>query len=1036
MSPPRESPNRYLASRKAIHDLIDLLARTPDAKERAGHIDELCKRLQAGSWPAVWSLLSDDVLFDARLNGTVPPVARLVRLVRLAEEKGPAAGTSYVAQIPGLLIGLSPERVRALLTHIPPAMRGQLFDKDPGLRPQLSTMDHVRYLVERLRYPMTAPERNALLQELASRMSAVTDDQIWALIPAEIALRDPVWSLTPSQQRFKTLLSRVLAAHARERPSLIPVLVSELLTMPNADANAVLRTVPYEIFAVMHDLNPAVLQRRPITDRFEYLCRRLGEESTRGRERALAEELAALLTAPGADRFLASLPDSIADVEPIWSNLPANNRLAILARKLATHGSSAHEALIEEIERVLTDTREAELPTLLIRVPESILPTLAARNPSLRPLLPIEVHIVYLIDQLTRPRRRENTDDLLTELHDRLMGCAEQNIWRRLPDALLDKDTIRALAPPAIHVAFLARRLKASLRPVAGSVIEELQSVLQPLMGDELVSLLRSVPPNVVFTLHQYDPSLRRRLPPVARVEYLAQCLLDEAAISDRRALVAELLECIRDGGSSLWRHVPDGLIIDGELWAQVPARRRMTALVNLLHQPGPIDPEHSVRLMESALQDANAAEREAMIAMVPPAVQGHYRLVRFTLPPADQVDQLWPLLLTHGDQAWQWLSWQAKILCVYRIVKHDDSLERVRTVVEDDPRVQLALAVLLHRDGPRLRPANFRAIHARFQEHIVDLAWCSTDRVEMWPLLPRCLPRLLPYCEGKYFAATRPDRPQRATSAYCPRARGPCDVLNADRTPESYPQRRYGARLYPELWLDWRHWSLQELLGATNTAPALPDLRIPQEYTLRLAGWINRLNEIRARLQCTQCTTIMVPNMRYSMNLAAYNMTVASCPRRCDSNCNVYFNHCWACRYIIDSRESRIYHEDRHLCIKCGSGPQQSSKYTQGDICPNCGGEHLTPHLRRYRVYCCKVCSQEITLPPPHCMTGPRAGMRSGWGSEWADYADEPIRSGGSPPADSSVSGDELYYSTFVDDWAEYEEAAVEYYRENDLGA
>jgi hypothetical protein len=127
------------------------------------------------------------------------------------------------------------------------------------------------------------------------------------------------------------------------------------------------------------------------------------------------------------------------------------------------------------------------------------------------------------------------------------------------------------------------------------------------------------------------------------------------------------------------------------------------------------------------------------------------------------------------------------------------------------------------------------------------------------------------------------------------------------------------GSRLYPNLKLEWRDWSLAELMSWSGVQPEAEGVK-KAEYVTRLCGWVNRLEEIRERLRCSMCNETLRPNMEYAKNLARYNVTVASCPRGHDQG--VYFNHCWHCKRIIDSRESRERVEGYYVCCWCGSGP------------------------------------------------------------------------------------------------------------------
>jgi hypothetical protein len=159
---------------------------------------------------------------------------------------------------------------------------------------------------------------------------------------------------------------------------------------------------------------------------------------------------------------------------------------------------------------------------------------------------------------------------------------------------------------------------------------------------------------------------------------------------------------------------------------------------------------------------------------------------------------------------------------------------------------------------------------------------------------------------------------------------------------------------------------------------PSLPGLSESSRYVPQLAGWVNRLGEIRGRLRCRKCQEFMRPEREYAKFLARYHTTVVSCPNGRDHDSHVYLNHCWACERIIDSRESPFQVEGLHLCIACGSGPEESSAFTQADICPKCGmRDSMTHDSETSRYWICANCRHKIRLPANEMLTGPRARAR-----------------------------------------------------------
>lgn len=352
---------------------------------------------------------------------------------------------------------------------------------------------------------------------------------------------------------------------------------------------------------------------------------------------------------------------------------------------------------------------------------------------------------------------------------------------------------------------------------------------------------------------------------------------------------------------------------------------------------------------------------------------------VFFGLPPAYQVAMLW----NHRDskllEIWPELSTATKILCIYRAMQEGENL-LLDIATEPDPVVKFGLGVLWMSDKPsEIKRKGFERLHDLLQNHIVSAAWDFESKLDFSPLIPDCSFSKVRYCEGKKWIRPKLDAHSNKTeetieTVYCPRLRGECEARDG--------QNLIGVdeiSLSSGSWtkaienLPWQNWSLFELMNAAEVQPYPVDgLKDSNEYVNRLAGWINRLIEIRERLQCSKCKEFMYPNMDYSKNLAAYMSTVVSCKHGDEHDKGIYLNHCWACEsQIIDSRESKIRIGKYYLCIACGSGPQDKSiRYTQGDVCPHCGLILLNDGGRS-RNFNCTECGHTFVTPPTHKLTG-----------------------------------------------------------------
>ncbi|BAZ21837.1 hypothetical protein NIES4073_27150 [Kalymmatonema gypsitolerans NIES-4073] len=369
--------------------------------------------------------------------------------------------------------------------------------------------------------------------------------------------------------------------------------------------------------------------------------------------------------------------------------------------------------------------------------------------------------------------------------------------------------------------------------------------------------------------------------------------------------------------------------------------------------------------------------ERPLFLAKLPVSLKRHQAV--FSLLTLHEQIELAHYSLEIGlVKLWQMLSPQAKKMCIHRAAKESENLSTILTTLknlqhnnpENNLLVKCALKLLWTKEHPERGNEVFQQVDELLTQYVIEQAKSSTEFLELDPLLPYCQPTevSVKYCEGKLW------KTKEGTCAYCPRTRKRCELFEPNKRGNSNSDL-YGARIYAECSQDWRNWSLLELFKVAGIEPSLPGLKIPEDYVPKLAGWVNRINEIRSRLKCSVCKEIMPHNIEYAKFTAQFRVTVFSCKHGSGHDYNIYLNECWGCGEIIDSRESKYQSpEDKYyICIHCGSGTQHSNNYTQGDICPKCGtlGMEVNKWNNRYRK--CHSCNHLIKLPDEKKLTGPK---------------------------------------------------------------
>lgn len=326
----------------------------------------------------------------------------------------------------------------------------------------------------------------------------------------------------------------------------------------------------------------------------------------------------------------------------------------------------------------------------------------------------------------------------------------------------------------------------------------------------------------------------------------------------------------------------------------------------------------------------------------------------------------------------WRAISWEAQIMAIFKLSKEDleyGFLREYKKEIVNNKLVYAACKILFAKNITN-KYKEFMDAHDLIQEYVVERAWDLDHKINLDVIIPRCEgQKSLVY--GRYCDCKPWNRKIKMDdeinvveeeTIYCPYKRKEVSQVG---------YREVGgtpcAKLKPDIHKAWNEWSFKELIFKSGIMPVLDTRTMYYEYTNKVSGWVNRLNEIRERLRCSKCNKVCKPNYKYSKNLAKFNTTVITC---IDAHSgenhdkNVYLNQCWNCQGIIDSRESKIKVEDYYLCIKCGAGPQYPKEYTVGSICPKCGSANMeiselytNEYYKKSTHYECKDCNHIIDI-------------------------------------------------------------------------
>jgi len=560
-------------------------------------------------------------------------------------------------------------------------------------------------------------------------------------------------------------------------------------------------------------------------------------------------------------------------------------------------------------------------------------------EPVICEFLPSKLRIPLIVEQFFQTEDGLSRGKLLDELAQRLQQSSRVE-WDTIPLTMLLSDKIWPLIPQQVSVTVVLREV-------------EQESACSLATFERVVHLLNTLPTSYSHGWYSYQEKNQ-----VSRTDLIGQ--------------------------------LPDWIKLNKSVFPHLTVKEQVSVLVKQLESEDKIQDSTIHRLAE-ILASVSPEKLPDFLKQIPAASKQHEALFRF-FEPVEQVDLVWSALTKGSITEWSKLSWQAKVLCIYRATKEDIRLLQVEKLIEEHPLVEGVLTLLRAKYNSHLKNSAFHSAHTLFQDYVIQQAWQSKDPLKLTPLLPPCksikhIVAHLEYCEATPWDVNKDGK---NLLSYCPRlGNAQCDVPRLEANPER----------------DWQNWSLSEFITSTGIDPILREMHFSSagHYVTKLAGWVNRLNEIRSRLRCSHCQEIMMGILPYAKNLARYNSTVFSCQRgeghdRSEGHDRgVYLSHCWACwginpkTPIIDSREGSVCVESDeidprtgnvksyYLCIFCGSGPPKSTWFTQGDYCPKC----KTPQMVRLSqqpankksagVMRCRACRHRIELPRAKDFTEPK---------------------------------------------------------------
>lgn len=232
------------------------------------------------------------------------------------------------------------------------------------------------------------------------------------------------------------------------------------------------------------------------------------------------------------------------------------------------------------------------------------------------------------------------------------------------------------------------------------------------------------------------------------------------------------------------------------------------------------------------------------------------------------------------------------------------------------------------------------------------------SKNLDMTPFLPGCPRKEMEYdseygsyiyhCDGNWW----PNKDFNTNRVYCYRMR---------RNGDNYICNIENAHIFPDCNRPYKKWSLLELMVCAGTDKLYYSnyKNMLPNYIIRISGMINWYNSLRKRLYCSVCKEPLIFKFeKGNKKSSVYPRVSADCGHGQEHDHDIYFNYCYNCGAVIDSRESKFKsptcsNPNMFLCIQCGS--------PDWNICPKCRSHNMKAVGESNKVRECLDCGHRI---------------------------------------------------------------------------
>jgi cold shock CspA family protein len=196
---------------------------------------------------------------------------------------------------------------------------------------------------------------------------------------------------------------------------------------------------------------------------------------------------------------------------------------------------------------------------------------------------------------------------------------------------------------------------------------EEINATIEGASVQVVEKIWESIPSELYVDV----PEQRKRFNLKIHARCLVKLIFDAKDDQSKNIFLMELRERLQEANKDeSWEIIPDEILMSEQVWPIAPQKHRVRVLVNKLEKNDKENNKEIIGKIAQTIAEASRSEHPTLLSEIPEWLKENEAFFPFKTP-LEQVNLVWNSIEDGlWSLAWPRLSKEAKIICVYRVLK------------------------------------------------------------------------------------------------------------------------------------------------------------------------------------------------------------------------------------------------------------------------------------------------------------------------------------------------------------------------------